>query len=100
MVENVHLSKLIDMQARRLGNRVAIMYRDSCVEFWHEVAWNMLAQTVNRTANALLTLGIRPQQKIMIYAEKYARMPVCQLRRIYGKGSDNPRVRHSQHYTP
>ena len=56
MVENVHLSKLIDMQARRLGNRVAIMYRDSCVEFWHEVAWNMLAQTVNRTANALLTL--------------------------------------------
>ena len=38
MVENVHLSKLIDMQARRLGNRVAIMYRDSCVEFWHEVA--------------------------------------------------------------
>lgn len=74
MVENVHLSKLIDMQARRLGNRVAIMYRDSCVEFWHEVAWNMLAQTVNRTANALLTLGIRPQQKIMIYAEN---MPEC-----------------------
>ena len=68
------MSKLIDMQARRLGNRVAIMYRDSCVEFWHEVAWNMLAQTVNRTANALLTLGIRPQQKIMIYAEN---MPEC-----------------------
>ena len=74
MVENVHLSQLIGVQASKSGSRVAIMYRDVCAGFWHEVAWGVLAGTVRRTADAFLSAGVEQRQKIMIYAEN---MPEC-----------------------
>lgn len=74
MVENVHLSRLIGVQTEKYGDRVALMYRDACAGFWHEVAWSVFAQTVHRTAEALVCMGVQPGRKIMMYAEN---MPEC-----------------------
>ena len=52
------LSVLIQRQAGKYGDRVALRYRDYKTETWIPVSWNQFAATVKTVSNALIELGI------------------------------------------
>ena len=50
------LSVLIQRQAGKYGDRVALRYRDYKTETWIPVSWNQFAATVKTVSNALVFL--------------------------------------------
>ena len=50
------LSVLIQRQAGKYGDRVALRYRDYKTETWIPVSWNQFAATVKTVSNALIEL--------------------------------------------
>lgn len=48
------LSVLIQRQAGKYGDRVALRYRDYKTETWIPVSWNQFAATVKTVSNALI----------------------------------------------
>ena len=51
------LSVLIQRQAGKYGDRVALRYRDYKTETWIPVSWNQFAATVKTVSNALIELA-------------------------------------------
>ena len=64
-----HLSVLIPEQAKKYGSRTAITYQDFGDKEWKTVSWNYFGQQVQQVSNALLNLGIKPQESIAIFAQ-------------------------------
>ena len=58
------LSVLIQRQAGKYGDRVALRYRDYKTETWIPVSWNQFAATVKTVSNALIELGIGIQENV------------------------------------
>lgn len=61
------LSVLIQRQAGKYGDRVALRYRDYKTETWIPVSWNQFAATVKTVSNALIELGIGIQENIAVF---------------------------------
>ena len=61
------LSVLIQRQAGKYGDRVALRYRDYKTETWIPVSWNQFAATVKTVSNALIELGIGIQENIAVW---------------------------------
>jgi long-subunit acyl-CoA synthetase (AMP-forming) len=59
------LSVLIQRQAGKYGDRVALRYRDYKTETWIPVSWNQFAATVKTVSNALIELGIGIQEFVL-----------------------------------
>lgn len=64
-----HLSVLIHEQAKKYGNRTALTYRDFGSLKWKQMSWNRFSLRVKQVSNALLNLGIKPQEKIAVFAQ-------------------------------
>ena len=62
------LSVLIQRQAGKYGDRVALRYRDYKTETWIPVSWNQFAATVKTVSNALIELGIGIQENIAVFS--------------------------------
>ena len=63
------LSVLIQRQAGKYGDRVALRYRDYKTETWIPVSWNQFAATVKTVSNALIELGIGIQENIAVFSQ-------------------------------
>lgn len=63
------LSVLIQRQAVKYGDRVALRYRDYQTETWIPVSWNQFAGTVKTVSNALIKLGVEVQENIAIFSQ-------------------------------
>lgn len=63
------LSVLIQQQAGKYGDRVALRYRDYETETWIPVSWNQFAATVKTTSNALVELGVEVQENIAVFSQ-------------------------------
>ena len=63
-----HLSVLVHRQAEKYGDKIALKYRDYETAQWIPISWKEFSQTVRRTANAMVALGIEPQENIGICA--------------------------------
>ena len=61
------LSVLIQRQAGKYGDRVALRYRDYKTETWIPVSWNQFAATVKTVSNALIELGIGIQENACMW---------------------------------
>ncbi len=63
------MAVLIQRQAEKYGNRVALRYRDYHTETWIPVSWNHFAETVRAVSGALMELGVGVQENIAVFSQ-------------------------------
>ncbi len=68
------LSTLIHSQAKRYGERTALRWRDYEAGRWMDVSWNDFSLRVRQVSNALLELGVRVQENVVVFSQN---MPEC-----------------------
>ncbi len=64
-----HLSVLIHEQAKKYGSRPALTFRNFGSLKWKTASWNQFSMRVKQVSNALLNLGIKPQEKIAVFSQ-------------------------------
>ena len=64
-----HLSVLVHDQAKKYGNREALIYRDFGSKAWKSYSWNEFSDKVKVVSNALLNIGVKPQENIGIFSQ-------------------------------
>lgn len=64
-----HLSVLIHEQAKKYGDRTALTFRSFGSLKWKDVSWNQFSLRVKQVSNALLNLGVKPQDHIAVFAQ-------------------------------
>ena len=69
MQTKCHLSMLIHEQAKKYGTRDAITFRNFGSLKWKTVSWNQFSLRVKQVSNALLNLGVRPQENIAVFSQ-------------------------------
>lgn len=69
MLTNVHMSRLIEEQARKYGDRTALSYRDYQKNAWIPISWNRFARTVQTVSNALIAWGVEIQENIGVFSQ-------------------------------
>ena len=74
MQNNSPYSILIHDQARKYGNRAALLERDDATGCWNEISWNDFSQKLRLVSNALLELGVEVQEKLGVFSQN---MPEC-----------------------
>ena len=68
------LSTLIHDQAKKYGERTAMMYRDYNENVWKNISWNEFSRRVRLASNALLKMGVKVQENIAVFSQN---MPEC-----------------------
>ena len=68
-MELIHFSKLVAAKAKKQANRVALYYRDYSVAKWVEITWRELHEKVERVARALVTLGVKEEDRVAICSQ-------------------------------
>ena len=63
------MSVLVQRQAEKYGDKTALKYRDYETSQWIPISWNEFSQTVRQAANAMVALGIEPQENIGIFSQ-------------------------------
>lgn len=69
MQTNSHLSVLVHDQAKKYGDREVLIYKDFGGVEWKSLSWNTFSQTVKVVSNALLNLGVRPQENVGVFSQ-------------------------------
>ena len=64
-----HLSALIHKQAEKYGNRIAITYKGFGETKWKTISWQHFSMRVKEVSNALLNIGIKPQEAIAVFSQ-------------------------------
>lgn len=77
MQTNSHLSVLIHDQAKKYGDREALIYRHFGSKKWVSYSWTQFSKTVNVVSNALLHLGIGVQENVAIFSQNCAEYMFC-----------------------
>lgn len=69
MQTRCHLSVLIHEQAKKYGSRPALTFRHFGSEKWSTVSWNQFSVRVKQVSNALLNMGLKPQESIAVFSQ-------------------------------
>lgn len=69
MQTNCHLSVLIHEQAKKYGTKPALTFRSFGSLKWKTVSWNQFSVRVKQVSNALLNLGVKPQENIAVFSQ-------------------------------
>ncbi len=69
MQNNCHLSVLIHEQAKHYGSRAALTFRMFGSLAWKTVSWKQFSLRVKQVSNAMLNLGIQPQENVAVFAQ-------------------------------
>lgn len=69
MQTNSHLSVLVHDQAKKYGDREALIYRDFGSKTWKSYSWNEFSHKVKVVSNALLNLGVKPQENVGVFSQ-------------------------------
>ena len=69
MQTRCHLSVLIHEQAKKYGDKPALTFRNFGSQKWKDVSWNQFSLRVKQVSNALLNLGLKPQDKIAVFSQ-------------------------------
>ena len=62
-------SDLIQRQAKKYGDRVALKHRDYKTNTWIPTTWNQFAKTVTDVSNALIEMGVEVQENIGVFTQ-------------------------------
>ena len=71
---NSHFAELILNQSNKYGQRTQLTYRNNMTGKWNAISWNLFAEKVSLTSQAMIEFGIQVQENIGIYAQN---MPQC-----------------------
>ena len=77
METNCHMSVLIHQQAKKYGDREMLIYQDFDGKEWKSLSWNQVSQTVMQVSNALLNLGVKPQENVGIFSQNSVQYIEC-----------------------
>ena len=66
---NSHLSVLIHDLAKQWGEKEALSFQLFGSDQWKTVSWNQFSLRVKQVSNALLNLGVKPQDKIAVFSQ-------------------------------
>ena len=69
MQTRCHLSVLIHEQAKKYGAREALSFQSFGSTKWKTVSWNQFSLRVKQVSNALLNLGLKPQERIAVFSQ-------------------------------
>ncbi|MBM6992151.1 MAG: long-chain fatty acid--CoA ligase [Prevotella sp.] len=69
MQNRSHFSVLIHEQAKKYGSRPVVTFRNFGSLKWKTVSWNQFSLRVKQVSNAMLNLGIKPQENIAVFAQ-------------------------------
>ena len=69
MQTNCHLSSFVHEQAKVLGEKNALAYRDFGSREWKSVSWNHFSLVVKQVSSALLNLGVKVQENIGVFSQ-------------------------------
>ena len=69
MQTDCHLSVLIHEQAKKYGARPVLTFRNFGSLKWKTVSWNQFSMRVKEVSNALLNLGLKPQEHIAVFSQ-------------------------------
>lgn len=69
MQNRSHFSVLIHEQAKKYGSRPALTFRRFGSLKWRTVSWDQFSLRVKQVSNAMLNLGIKPQENIAVFAQ-------------------------------
>jgi len=74
---NSHMSVLMHDLAKNYGDREMLIYQDFGGSEWKSLTWNQVSQTVSQVSNALLNLGVKPQENIGIFSQNSVQYIEC-----------------------
>jgi long-chain acyl-CoA synthetase len=77
MQTNSHLSRLIQDQAKKYGDREVLIYKDFGGKEWKSYSWNQFSATVKQVSNALLNLGVKVQENIGVFSQNSVQYLFC-----------------------
>lgn len=69
MQTRCHLSVLIHQQAKKYGDKTALIFKSFGGSSWKSVSWNQFSLRVKQVSNALLNLGAKPQENIAVFSQ-------------------------------
>lgn len=72
MQTSSHLSVMIHDQAKKYGDREVMYYKDFGGTEWKSYSWNQFSQKVKTVSNALLNLGVKPQENVAVFSQNCA----------------------------
>ena len=68
-MELIHFSKLVAAKAKKQASRAAVYYRDYSLAKWVEITWRELHEKVERVARALVSLGVKEEDRVAICSQ-------------------------------
>ncbi|MGN0068551.1 MAG: AMP-dependent synthetase/ligase [Prevotella sp.] len=68
MQTRCHLSVLIHELSKKYGTREALIFRNFGSSQWRSVSWNRFSERVRQVSNALLNLGVKPQDRVAVFS--------------------------------
>lgn len=74
MITLCHLSRLIETQAAKLGDKTALAYCDAASGKWTPVSWTSFGDKVRRASKSLLAMGVGVQESVAVFSDN---MPHC-----------------------
>ena len=77
MQTNCHMSMLLQEQAKKYGDRAMLIYQDFGGQEWKSLSWNEVSATVKQVSNALLNLGVKPQENLGIFSQNSVQYIEC-----------------------
>jgi len=60
---------LVHEQAKKYGQAPALTFKNFGSEQWKTVSWNQFSTRVKQVSNALLNLGVKPQENVAIFSQ-------------------------------
>ena len=79
MQTECHFSVLVHEQARIYGEREALVYQEFGSEAWKSMSWNSFSHNVKLVSNALLNLGVKPQENVAVFSQNCAQYLFCEF---------------------
>ena len=64
-----HFGEMVFEKATKFADRTALKYRDSIDGIWKNVSWKQLASQVRVIAKALISLGVKEDDKIALFSQ-------------------------------
>ena len=77
MQTNSHLSRLIHDQAKKYGDREALIYRAFGSKEWQSFSWNQFSDMVKKVSNAMLNLGVKVQENVGVFSQNSVQYLFC-----------------------
>jgi len=71
------MSVLVHEQAKKYGNREMLIYQDFGGSEWKSMSWNQFSDIVKKVSNALLNIGVKPQENIGVFSQNSAQYLAC-----------------------